>query len=259
MPSPATRERNSGRSVRVHRKPAGATKGDEPKLMDVLEWRDDGEAYTRADAILDAIRRNTPIETALQANGIGKTTYYRWLREGADIAAERAAMQAGTVPYRRPSKRQEALWWFWQQVQQAEAQAEQELVGAMHDRATGALQAAVVTRELEPKLDEHGRPMLDEHGRPAMVEVKRSEKRNRVLPDTAALQFLLKTRHGERWRGTDTLEVVGSGGGPVEHRHVHTVEGMESLLDKVAERLNAKPIDATAVEIPPLGEGDTEP
>lgn len=249
MPSARTSERYTGRKAQVRRKPRGATKGDLPKLLDVLEWLDDGEARTRADVLIDSVRRNVPVPTACDAAGVDQSSFRTWLKQGADIAAERAAMQAGVTPWRQLAKRDEALWWFHQQITQASAQAAERVIHGLDDLATGEnLRAGHVTRKLLP--DPTGR-IDPKTGQVMMIEVERTERAARVLPDRAAAQFLLERRHPEHWGKTDGIEI--SGGAVIEHRHTHTVPALDSLLDGIAARIT-DPIETTADELQALDE-----
>lgn len=250
----------------VTRQPKGVNRADQPKLLDVIEWTEhdaDGtpvDGVTVGDRIIDSIRRNLGVNEACAAAGVWPQAYRAWLTAGAEVAKERAAMEAGVTPRRKLSTRDSAVWWFYQQVEQAKAEAERRLVHAVDARGTGdGLIASVVTRKLAP--DPSG--TIDPRtGQVAMVELERTEKRNRVLPDAAAAEWLLTRRHPERWGGTATLEVMGTGAGQVEHHHTHSIPALEDMLGKVAAKIEGRVTDTTATEvlpdIPPLGP-DSQP
>lgn len=234
------RTRSTGKKP-VHRKPVPPKL--QTQLLAVLEWRetDTGEdlAYTVADRILDAIRHNLTQREAAAAAGVPEVTLKNWLRRGAEVARERASMAAGELEYRQPRKTEEAFWWFWQELQVAEAQAEHRLVASLDAIATGE---GMVNEVVTERVDSHGNTL------------DTTTKRSAVAPNPQAAQWLLARRHPERWANTETLEVVG-GKNPVEVHHTVSSPQLESLIDQIRER-HLNPIDTTVAETPELGSGD---
>jgi hypothetical protein len=265
MPPTKQRARRTGKQKNpmvVKREPKGVNRRDQPRLLDVLEWTEweldaDGnpiadrpiDGITVGDRIIDSVRRNLGVAEACAAAGVThQFIYYRWLEQGAKVAQERAAMAAGTVQNRKLSATDSAVWWFYQGIEQAKAEAERRLVLAIDQRGTGDdLVQSTETRQLERVNGQ-------------MVEVKRTVKKNRVLPDSASAQWLLARKHPEKWGGTGTLEVMG-GGEPgratIEHHHTHSVPALEDMLAKVAAKIEGRPTQQTQADddlghIPPL-------
>lgn len=256
MANVKTRERSSGR-----KNPGGWGRSPKPVGMgDVLEWRGDPDdpareiGYTVAERIVDDVRRFNSIDEAVAAAGVRMWVYREWLREGARWRAELAAAHAEGRPRPVLRGRAAAQLWFAEAIDQAKAEAERRLVGVLYQHATGdGLMNAVVTRELAP--DPDGR--LDDAGRPIMVEVKRTEKQNRVLPNADIALKVLARKAPERWGNVERHEHTGLPGGdrPIEHVHRHDVPALTSLIDALASKIT-NPIDTTAAEIPELPSND---
>lgn len=215
----------------------------EVALLEVVETVEDDETgeivpVLVADVLLAAVRRNLSGNQAAKAADVPLSTYRLWLSRGAEVAKQEAAKAAGEIAKRRISKADEAYWWFWREHQAAEAEAERRLVTALDALGTGE---GLVTETVTEKV------AVDDDGNEKLLE--RTKRTANVLPDKQAAEWLLARRFPERWGSTDTLEVVGAGGGPVEHRH--TVEGLEDMIAGLRTRM-LDPIDTTAAEIPEI-------
>lgn len=242
MPSIRQRASNTGR-VPAQRKPRPTRQVNH--LLDVLEYRDDGEAVTVGDRIIESIRHGLRVGEAAAAAGVGASCYSMWISQGAKLAKEQADIEAGVAPGRRLKQSEQGLLWFYQEVTQAKAEHERRLVTALDALATGeGLTTGTVTRKVEW--------VTQADGTRREVEVERKVTQANVLPNADAAKFLLRAAAPERWAGTDRLEVVSTGA--VEHHHTHSVPVLEDMVAKLAEKIGGRDVvDTTADEIPALG------
>lgn len=216
------------------------------KLLDVVEW-DDDEPVTVGDTIIQAVRAAVPPAQAARAVGVNEHVYRNWMRDGARLAIERAEAHTSGVRRRALTHRDQGLLWFYEEMQEALAVAEATLARSMHALATGeGLTTGQVVRKIERQVAADGTV--------AEVEVERKVTQANVLPNVEANKFMLRAMAPERWAATDKLEVVGSGGGPVEHHHTHSVPVLEDMVAKVAAKLQGRDSPCDAQDEPePLG------
>lgn len=221
------------------------------RLLDVVSWTgaDEDEPVTVGDTIAQAVRAAVPPAQAARAVGVNEHVFRKWMREGAQLAIERAEAEANGVRRRQLTHRQQGLLWFYEEMQEALAVAEVNMVKALNALATGeGLSTGQVVRKIERQVQPDGTTKE--------VEVERKVTQANVLPNVEANKFLLKVLAPERYAANDKVELVGAGGGPVEHHHTHSVPALEDMVAKVAAKLQGRdapeplpaPIEATATE-----------
>jgi len=224
------RNGRQGREVAVNKRITRQKR--QVKLLDVVSW-DEDEPVTVGDTIAQAVRASVPPAQAARAVGVSEYTFRSWMREGAQLAIERAEAESIGERRRQLSHRQQGLLWFYEEMQQALAAAEANLARSLHALATGdGLSTGQVVRKIERQVQGDG--TVKE------VEVERKVTQANVLPNVEANKFLLRAMAPERWAANDKVEVVGAGGGPVEHHHTHSVPVLEDMVAKVAAKLQGR-------------------
>lgn len=163
-----TRSEQSTKPRRGPGRPEGTT-----KLTDTVQ-----------DIIVTAIRAGNYLETAAACAGIGKETFYEWLRKGAR------------------SKEQTIYKDFSDAVCEALAQSEAEAVSAID--AAGMPHPVTRCRTARKPLFEDGRPVLDPDGNQLYIEEVIEE--STVEHDWRALAWRLERRFPRRWGRREYLE-----------------------------------------------------
>lgn len=204
----------------------------EPKLLQVLEWRDgpDGPAsvpvYT-VDRIVQWLRSGgTPLEAAASV-GVGKSTYYQWLGQAAAVEVKVARMESGAQPKRRLSQREQVLLSFKRECVQAIAQHAVRLAALGTRLASGE---GIVTETITEKITVNTAGVQ-------VGDVERTTKTTAALPDPTMVRFMLKSRHG--WVEREVVEHQGEGGlpSPPSSGNDVTVHAVASVLDALATKI----------------------
>lgn len=162
------------------------------------------------DAILQSLRQGAYAVRAAEAAGVSEATYYRWLDEGKDAATRIEAWEQFLATLEGLSKRERtrrlksaaeqeptdveyAKREFREAVTRAEAEGEQQLIGAIQSAALG--KAPTV------EYDAEGKPVVVDKG---------------FAPDWRAAAHILERRYRERWGRRDAVDVHTHGDGPTD-------------------------------------------
>lgn len=196
-------------------------RGRPPALTRVVRQTRDGKDVTVADAIVEAIRAGSFIESAAAANGVNKATLHDWLRTGSRV--QQRLLNDGAR--RGDFTRKELLCAeFSDAVGRAFAEATTIEVATAAQLARGGItETETITRtETLPQ----GPP-----------KVTTTTKQKVLAPDGAMIRWRLSKREPDTW-GRERLELTGPDGGPVElslvEKRQRLLEGLEVLADKLA-------------------------
>lgn len=164
-------------------------KGD--RLNTVIAHKADGSPLRARDAILDWLREGFPWDTAILRSSIDPSTMRKWL-----ATAARAREHALINPDAKLTVEARDLIVFAKQVDQAQAEGEQRYWSNMHELARGNLSKTTTTIKLVAQAGAAGNPQRGVP--PGFVELERTVKSERTLPQFRALQWILENRYGRR-------------------------------------------------------------
>jgi len=162
--------------------------GRPPAIDKILTHDREGNPVTVGEQIVRSIRAGNYFEQACESAGVGRTTGYRWLRQGALTLRKietksRAKITANDRRYME----------FWRAVTEADAVWEVGSVTLLEQLARGGLTKTVRT----VKYDKDGN------------EVESTERIETLPPDPTVIMWRLERRHPDRYGRR--VEVVESG------------------------------------------------
>lgn len=196
-------------------------RGRPPALTRVVRQTRDGKDVTVADAIVEAIRAGSFIESAAAANGINKATLHDWLRTGSRVNQRLLNDNARRGDFTR---KELLCAEFSDSVGRAFAEATAIEVATAAQLARGGLTETETTTRTETLPT--GTP-----------KVTTTTKQKVFAPDGAMIRWRLSKREPDTW-GRDRIELTGADGGPVEltlvEKRQRLLEGLEVLADKLA-------------------------
>lgn len=199
------------------------------KLLDVMSEHTDANTgelvqVTRMDKIIAYLRTNVTVATAAAAAGVSAPKLHEWLRIGAEARLKTVARDNGTAPYVRLTRVEMTCRTFCERAEEAMAQGEVRVAGALTRMAEGGTEEVVVTEKIA----------IDaKTGKQRVIE--KAERRAVLAPNVAALNALLSRRWPDTW-GANTEEVVRPTGGGVRVSVAELAEVIDGLHNKISRR-----------------------
>lgn len=179
----------------------------------------------KIDRLADLVRLGHYLESAAALVGVGRTSFYRWLAEGARLRES---------PPARPSSPERRLMAFHERIEAAAAQSEHSGLAAIAMAGTQRQTSHVTTTTASPD---------------GTTVVTRTEDRP---PDWRATAWRMERRFGRRWALQAAVELSGPEGGPVP-----VTVSASDVLGKLAELREARAAEpiTTAGDSPEDDEG----